>query len=108
VVRVFAVTNLGVAVTPQLALFLARLNFGLVFGRFSLDVDHDAVWFDETLLGDRATDEDLAFAVRIVATTADKWDDQIKQMFGGVIGADLQVSEARQPPPPKPGEGGYL
>jgi hypothetical protein len=108
VVRVFAVTNIGVAVTPQLALFLARLNFGLMFGRFSLDVDHDAVWFDETLLGDRATDEELEFAVRIVASTADEWDDQIKQMFGGVTGADLQVSKALQAPPPKPGEGGYL
>jgi hypothetical protein len=108
VVRVFAVTNLGVAVTPQLALFLARLNFGLVFGRFSLDVDHDAVWFDETLLGDRATDEDLEFSVRMVASTANKWDDQIKQMFGGVTAADLPVATDRQTPPPKPGEGGYL
>jgi hypothetical protein len=108
VVRVFAVTNIGVAVTPQLALFLARLNFGLMFGRFSLDVDHDAVWFDETLLGDRATDEELEFAVRVVASTADEWDDPIKQMFGGVTGADLQVSKALQAPPPKPGEGGYL
>ena len=33
-------TNAGVKVVPELGLFLARLNFGLTFGRFALDGDH--------------------------------------------------------------------
>lgn len=83
-VRVFAVTNVGVTVTPELGLFLARLNFGLMFGRFALDTEHRAIWFDETLLGDELNEEALRFAIRVVSTTADEWDDRLKQMFGGL------------------------
>ena len=67
IVRVFAITNVGVTVAPALGLFLARLNFGLMFGRFALDAEHSAIWFDETLLGDQLTDEALRFTVGIVA-----------------------------------------
>ncbi|HEX2850212.1 MAG TPA: YbjN domain-containing protein, partial [Acidimicrobiales bacterium] len=109
VLRVFAITNVGVNVGPELALFLARLNFSLAFGRFTLDVEHQAVWFDETLLGDKADDEELEFAIEVVASTADEWDDRIKAMFGGSTGEDVAASKAQGiAPPPKPGEGGYL
>ena len=60
VVRVFAITNVGVNVVPELGLFLARLNFGLMFGRFALDAENHSIWVDETLLGDQFTDEDAA------------------------------------------------
>ena len=83
-VRVFAVTNVGVNVTPELGLFLARLNFGLMFGRFALDTEHRSIWFDETLLGDELNEEALRFAIKVVSTTADDWDDRLKQMFGGL------------------------
>lgn len=83
IVRVFAVTNVGVNVVPELGLFLARLNFGLMFGRFALDVENRSVWFDETLLGHQLDDEALRYAIQVVATTADEWDDRLKQMFGG-------------------------
>lgn len=109
VVRVFAVTNVGVNVTPELGLFLARLNFGLMFGRFALDVEHASIWFDETLLGDQITDEELRFAVRVVASTADEWDDRIKQMFGGATWPDVRDGRARHAEPTtKPGSAGYL
>ena len=72
VVRVFSITNTGVKVVPELGLFLARLNFGLTFGRFALDTEHDAIWFDETLVGDQFTDDDLRFTIRVVASTADE------------------------------------
>ena len=107
-VRVFAITNAGLNLTAELGLFLARLNFSLMFGRFSIDTDHQAVWFDETLLGDHVTDEELRVTVEMVASTAAEWDEKIAGMFGGRI---------RQPQPPadqsptvtsKPGEGGYL
>jgi len=110
VVRVFAITNVGIQVAPELGLFLARLNFGLMFGRFALDAEHRAVWFDETLLGDRFGDDELRFTIRVVADTADEWDDRLKQMFGGATYQEVLAGRAKgEVPPTKPGlSGGYL
>jgi hypothetical protein len=109
VVRVFAITNVGVSVTPELGLFLARLNFGLMFGRFALDTDHRSIWFDETLLGEQFSDEELRFTIRVVASTADQWDDRLKQMFGGATYEEvLRGRTDHAVPPTKPGQGGYL
>ena len=106
VTRVFAVTNVGINVAPELGLFLARLNFGLMFGRFSLDVEHRSIWFDESLLGEQFREEELRVAVQIVATTADAWDDRLKQMFGGVTYQEVLAGKAAQSRPAiKPGEG---
>jgi len=106
VLRIFAITNVGVNLTPELGLFLSRVNFTLMFGRFALDTDHRAVWFSETLLGEAFSDEELRFTVAMVAQTADEWDDRIAQMFGGAIRSALPEEQAV---PPKPGQtGGYL
>jgi hypothetical protein len=109
VVRVFAITNVGVSVTPELGLFLARLNFGLMFGRFALDAEHRSIWFDETLLGDQFTDEELRFTIQVVSSTADHWGDRLKQMFGGASYEEVLAGRTAHPTPPtKPGQGGYL
>ncbi len=109
VVRVFAITNVGVNVTPELGLFLARMNFGLMFGRFALDTENRSIWFDEVLLGDQVNDELIDFMVKVVATTADDWDDRLKQMFGGATYQEvLQNRTSESAPPIKPGTGGYL
>ncbi len=106
VVRIFAITNVGVNVVPDLGLFLARLNFGLIFGRFALDTDHRSIWFDESLLGEHFRIEELRFAIDMVASTADAWDDRLKQMFGGVTYQEDIAGRATQVKPPiKPGEG---
>lgn len=107
VVRVFAITNAGVQMTPELGMYLARLNFSLMFGRFSLDAEHGAVWLDETLLGQHVTDDELRFIISMVAATADEWDEKIAAVFGGQVRTpvDAQTTAARQS---KPGEGGYL
>lgn len=107
-IRVFATTNAGLSVTPELALFVARLNFGLLFGRFALDVEHGAVCFCETLLGDRVSDDELRFTVKLVADTADQWDDRIAQMFGGFTHATAPSPPGERPAASKPGQGGYL
>lgn len=105
-IRIFAITNVGIGVTPELGLFLARLNFGLMFGRFALDVAHQSIWFDESLLGEEFREEELRFAVRIVASTADEWDNRLKQMFGGSTYQEVLAGRAAESPPPtKPGEG---
>ncbi|MBW3615011.1 MAG: YbjN domain-containing protein [Actinobacteria bacterium] len=106
IIRVFAITNAGVNLTAELGLFLARLNFSLMFGRFSIDTDHQAVWFDETLLGDHVTDEELRFTVEMVASTANEWDQKIAQTFGGRTREPAPAPAAT--PSNKPGEGGYL
>jgi hypothetical protein len=109
IVRVFAITNVGVAVTPELGLFLARLNFGLMFGRFALDAEHRSIWFDETLLGDQFTDEELRFTIDVVASTADQWDDRLKQMFGGFTHQEaLAQRNERGERLAKPGQGLYV
>lgn len=108
-VRVFTIANVGVSVTPELGLFLARLNFGLMFGRFTLDAEHASIWFDETLLGDQFSDEELRFTIQVVASTADHWDDRLKQMFGGVTYQEVLKGRAdHATPTTKPGRGGYL
>lgn len=106
VVRVFAITNVGIQVTPELGLFLARLNFGLMFGRFTLDAEHRSIWFDETILGEEFREEEFRFVVRMVAQTADGWDDRLKQMFGGVTYQEVLAGRADEALPPiKPGQG---
>ena len=109
IVRVFAITNVGIAVTPELGLLLARLNFGLMFGRFALDAEHQSIWFDETLLGDQFTEEELRFTIDVVASTADEWDDRLKQMFGGVTHQEALAQRSdRSEALTKPGQGLYL
>ena len=109
IVRVFAITNVGVAVTPELGLFLARLNFGLMFGRFALDAEHRSIWFDETLLGDQFSDEELRFTIDVVASTADQWDDRLKQMFGGITHQEALAQRSERPEVlAKPGQGLYV
>ncbi len=105
-VRIIAITNGGVTVAPELGLLLARLNFGLMFGRFALDSEHRSIWFDETLLGDDIGDEQLRFTVKMVAETAAEWAPKLQQMFGGLTHRDLE--EAERQATPKPGASGYL
>ena len=110
IIRIFAITNAGVELTPELGLFLSRLNFTLMFGRFSIDADNSAIWFDETLLGDHVTPEELRFTVEMVATTANEWDQKLAAMFGGQTRAagDAAPTEPPAAPNSKPGSGGYL
>ena len=109
IIRVFAITNAGLNLTPDLGLFLARVNFSLAFGRFSIDTDHRSVWFDETLLGDHVTKDELTFVVTVVASTAAEWDDKIASMFGGTFrGSEPAPATTPETHPTKPGQGGYL
>jgi hypothetical protein len=109
ILRVFAITNLGVTIGPDLGLFLARLNFGLTFGRFALDIEHQSIWFDETLLGEQTTDEELRFTIEVVAQTANEWAPKLRDMFGGSLPADARTRhDTTLESAAKPGSGGYL
>ena len=89
IVRVSAPTNIGVTVGPELGLFLSRLNLGLAFGRFALDTDHQAVWFEETLLGASAIDDEVRFMVDWVARATAEWGPRLQHMFGGITQREL-------------------
>jgi hypothetical protein len=113
IVRVFAITNAGVPLSNELGLFLSRLNFSLMFGRFSIDADNASVWFDETLLGEHATADELRFTIEMVASTANEWDQKIASMFGGQVrqpptATAVADAASTSPSPSKPGQGGYL
>ena len=113
IVRVFAITNAGVTLSSELGLFLSRLNFTLMFGRFSIDAENASVWFDETLLGEHVTPEELRFTIEMVASTANEWDQKIASMFGGRVRSPEEEAAAAAgagagAPAVKPGQGGYL
>jgi hypothetical protein len=106
IVRVFCICNVGMTLTSDLGLFLARLNFGLMFGRFVLAVEHNAIWFDETLLGEEFRDEELRYAIRWVAEMTDTWDERFKQFFGGSTYEEVRAGGSEGAAPrSKPGSG---
>jgi len=83
IVRVMSLVNMGAPVTAELTKFLAVENIKLLFGKFSLDLEKQAIYYDHTLLGDFLNRKELEVAVKSVAAIADKYDDEIKAQFGG-------------------------
>lgn len=83
IVRIFAITNVGLPPTPTLTAWLTRANFRLTFGHFAYDEVEQSVWFIHNLLGDFLDEAELVTAVQMVATQANEHDDVIRAMFGG-------------------------
>lgn len=107
-VRVFAITNVEVPMDQGLPQFLLGLNFTLALGRFSIDAANRAVWCDHVLAADELDDTTLARAIAAVASTADRFDDEIKARFGGRTFRE-EGSPVAQVPTTTPGmAGGYL
>lgn len=108
-VRVFSITNVAVPADQGLAQFLLGLNFTLALGRFSYDAGNRAVWCDHVLTADELDDTTLARAVSAVASTADRFDDEIKARFGGRTFRE-EGSPVEQVPAAAAGgmNGGYL
>ncbi len=114
-VGVFSVTNLELDLTPSLAQFLLTTNHTLGFGSFSYDGSNRAVWLRHTLLGTTLDGPELQATVAAVATTAARFDDAIKEQFGGRTfqEAPSDVQHRVEPPetnqdPAPPNAGGYL
>lgn len=101
VVRVFAITNLGVPVTSELTQWLLEKNLEFVFGAFALDVENGAIWFNHNLLGEFAAPEELEATIAAVIETANRFDDEIKTRFGGRL--YVEGAENTLPPPAAPG-----
>jgi Putative bacterial sensory transduction regulator len=103
VIRVFAITNLDVPITPELTTWLLEKNLEFVFGGFALDASEGAVWFNHNMLGDFAHPEALEATLAAVTQTADQYDDEIKSRFGGRL-----YVETKDQAVPTPATPGYL
>jgi len=77
-----------VDVVPELMEFLLHENDRMRFGAFGLDSDND-VFFEHTIVGGTLDKEELRASVTAVATTADRYDDQLVARFGGKRGLDI-------------------
>jgi hypothetical protein len=101
VIRVFAITNMGVEINELLTSYLVTKNLDFVVGAFALDAEAGAVWFNHNLLGEFAVAEELGATIVMVAETADKFDDEIKAQFGGRLYSE--TPDQAIPPPNTPG-----
>jgi hypothetical protein len=83
IVRIFSITNVDVAPTPELTEYLSTENFRLTFGHFAYNDAERNIWFIHNLLGDFLDPDELVTAVRMVAGQANQYDDLIREKFGG-------------------------
>jgi len=79
-VRAYVVTD--VEPTPELMHFLLRENDTMRYGAFGLDKDDD-IFFEHALVGSTLDKEELMASVMAVLNTADRYDDEIRQRWGG-------------------------
>ena len=79
-VRSYVVTS--IEINQELLEFLLVENDSMRFGAFGMDKDKD-IFFEYTLIGSTSSIEDIKDAVLAVGYTADKYDDQIIQKWGG-------------------------
>lgn len=84
-VRVWAITNVGMDVTGALTRFLLETNAKIAIGGLRLDERGPAVMLVHTLLGDYLNRAELGVAVGSVVGTATQLAPEIKQRFGGVL-----------------------
>ncbi len=83
--RAYVVT--GVEHSQELFEFLLRSNADFVFGAFGIDEDGD-ITFEHTILATHMDLDELRDSVMAVLWTADQFDDQIVERFGGMRALD--------------------
>jgi hypothetical protein len=88
-VRLWAITNVGMRVDDELARHLLETNARLPFGGLGLDERQPAVVFSEDLLGDTLTRAELALAVAMAAGATVKVAPAIKDRFGGSLFGEI-------------------
>jgi len=82
-VKIVALINVDGGPADALAKFLVAENMKLIFGKFSVEPNQRMVFYEHSLLGDFLNRKELEIAVKAIASTADKYDDEIKTQFGG-------------------------
>ncbi len=101
-VGVYSITNVGIALTPELAGFLLTTNHRMAFGAFSYEAEQQAVWLRHSLLGGTLDGPELRGAVISIASTASKVSGLLTERFGGgsFEEASEEVRAAVHPPAP--------
>jgi hypothetical protein len=90
VVRLGAPVALNITkISLELTRFLLEKNYLLLFGKFSLDTEENAIWYEHTLLGDALGAQELLVAMAMIALIADEFDEQVSEMAGGQRVTDL-------------------
>lgn len=77
----------GAEIKPELMHFLLRKNDDFRFGAFGLDKDND-IFFEHSIVGSTCDKPELKSCVMAVLSTADKFDDEVQQRWGGTRAAD--------------------
>lgn len=72
---------------PELLLFLLKENDSKRFGAFGVDGDGD-IFFEHSIVGSTCDKVELKASVMAVVWTADQYDDQIMQRWGGMREVD--------------------
>jgi hypothetical protein len=88
-VRVWAITNVGMRVADDLARYLLETNARLPFGGLGLDETQPAVVFADDLLGDYLTGAELTLAVATAAGTTAEVGPAVKDRFGGSLFSEI-------------------
>lgn len=88
-VRVWAITNVGMRLGDDLARHLLETNARLPFGGLCLDESQPAVVFADDLLGDYLTGAELALAVVTAAGATAEAGPAIKDRFGGRLFSEI-------------------
>ncbi len=86
-ITVRAYVTFGSDLTQDLLHFLLRQNDTMRFGAFGVDADGD-IFFEHTIAGSTCDKEELRASVMAVAQTADLYDEQIMQKWGGIRAID--------------------
>lgn len=90
--------------TPELMQYLLRTNSNLLFGAFNLE-DDGTITFEYSIIGSTMDKVEFKTAIKAVASTADKYDNEIVSKFGGKSAVDkmreVSQKEAQQEAPSK-------
>jgi hypothetical protein len=78
----------GAELVPDLLLYLLRQNSEMRFGAFGLDKEGD-IFFEYSVVGSTVDKEEMKTATLAVVTTADQYDDLIKEKWGGMRQVDM-------------------
>lgn len=92
VVKTWSLVVTDIQPTPELYEYLLRLNADQQFGAFALDADNDIV-LRHTIIGDTLDPEELRSSVEAIARTADRYDDEIVEKFGGLRAKDREAED---------------
>lgn len=72
---------------PTLLQYLLRQNAVIRFGAFSIESDNE-VSFSHSIVGSTCDQPELEATIRSVSSTADRYDDEIRERWGGLRALD--------------------